>query len=57
MTANEIGLAASNALYDLISMLDLPDEPACQGDVDDCPCHGCRLYDEIVDVIKQAKGR
>lgn len=51
----DVTLAMSDVIYDLISMLDLPDDPSCQGDVDNCPCHGCRLYDKIVDVITQAK--
>lgn len=52
---SKISLAVSDAIYDLIAMLDLPDEPSCQGDVDGCPCHGCRLYDAIVAVIEKER--
>ncbi len=45
----------SPMIYDLVSILDLPDDPPlCQGDVEDCLCANCRLYDAILAVIEVA---
>ena len=47
-------MSLSDHVYDLVSECDTPDEPSCQGsDIDEggCPCHGCQLYDRIVDTI------
>lgn len=44
-------IAVADAVYDLVCTLDLPDIPNCQGDVDDCPCHGCQLTARIYSTL------
>ena len=45
-------LSLGDNVYDLVAECDLPDDPSCTGaDKPVCVCHGCQLYERIVDTI------
>ncbi len=55
--AYEPPMAVADAVFDLVSMLETPENPQCVGDEMDCPCYGCQLATRIYDAIDDIRRR